>query len=46
MSNLSNHNMTKELIVNVERFAGLNICGFSPMNFLQEHFHSALARIA
>ena len=29
--------------VNVERFAGLNIHGFSPMKFLWKYFHGALA---
>ena len=29
--------------VDVKRFAGLNICGFSPMKFLWKCFHSALA---
>ena len=30
--------------INVERFAGLNIHGFSPMKFSQKHFHRALGR--
>ena len=30
------------ITINVERFAGLNICGFSPMKFLQKYFHGAL----
>ena len=28
--------------INVERFTGLNICGFSTMKFLWEYFPSAL----
>ena len=29
--------------IDVERFAGLNICSFSPMKFLRKYFHGALA---
>ena len=32
--------------VNEENFAGLNICDFSLMKYLQEYFHSALANSA
>ena len=33
----------EQFTVNGERFAGLNICGFSPMKFSQEYFCGALA---
>ena len=30
----------------MERVAGLNVCGFGPIEVLRKYFHSALARSA